>query len=112
LKGRFREARTIHKYCRALACSFARNEALLPHGILSCTTPQGAIPAASGIHLGAIHLIRRPYAWLRPFSQESVANKGPAHKKVAGRLDERKVARRVRANGPNQSSRRFMKNPG
>jgi len=55
---------TIHKYCRALACSFARNESLVPQGIISCAIPQGTLPAASGIHLGAIHLIGRPYAWL------------------------------------------------
>jgi len=42
----------------------------------------------------------------------SVANKGPAHKKAKGRLDERKVARRVRVAGPNQSSRRFMNSSG
>jgi len=42
----------------------------------------------------------------------SVANKGPAHKKAEGCLDERKVAHRVRANGPNQSSRRFMNSSG
>jgi hypothetical protein len=28
----------------------------LPQGTLSCATPQGAFSAASGIHLGAIHL--------------------------------------------------------
>jgi len=42
--------RTIHKYCRALACSFVRTESL----------------------------VGRPYAWLRSPSLESVANKGPA----------------------------------
>jgi len=32
----------IHKYCRALACSFIRNESFLP---------QGAFSTASSIHL-------------------------------------------------------------
>jgi len=39
-------------------------------------------------------------------------NKGPAHKKAGGCLDERKVARRVRANGLNQSPRRFTNSAG
>jgi len=38
--------------------------------------------------------------------QSSCAQKGE------GRLDERKVARRVKAEGTNQSSRRFMDNAG
>jgi len=66
--------RIIHECCCALACSpvqaggrlFARNEFLVP---------QGTFSAASGIHL-----VSRPYAWLRTPSSESVANKGPAHK--------------------------------
>jgi len=78
---------TIHKCCRALAGSFVpacamradrRTESLVPQGILSCAIPQGTLSAASGIHLGAIHLIGRPYAWLRPPSSEYVANKCPA----------------------------------
>jgi len=40
--------RTIHKFYRALACSFARNESLIPLGIFSCAS--------------AIHLISRLYA--------------------------------------------------
>jgi len=48
--------RIIHKYCRALACSFVRTESLIPQGILSCAC--------------AIHLIGRPYAWLRSLSSE------------------------------------------
>jgi len=55
---------TIHKCCRALACSFARNTFLIP---------QGTFSAASGIHL-----VDRPYALLRTSSSESVANKCPA----------------------------------
>ncbi len=67
----------IHKYCRALACSFVRNESL----------------------------VGRPYAWLWSSSSEFVANKVPAHKKAEGRLDELQVARRVRDADPNQLSR-------
>ena len=43
-----------------LALPFTRNEPLVPQGIISCATPQGTLSAASGIHLGAIHLISRP----------------------------------------------------
>jgi len=60
----------IHKCCHALAGSFVRNESLVPQGILSRATPQGAFSLPQGtlsgsaihlvensIHLGAIHLI-------------------------------------------------------
>jgi len=50
----------IHKCCRALAGFFVRAESLVPQGILSRATPQGAFSAASGMYLGAIHLIGRP----------------------------------------------------
>jgi len=42
--------RTIHEYCRAFTCSFARNESL----------------------------INRPYARLRTISSKSIADKGTA----------------------------------
>jgi len=60
----------IHKCCRALAGFFVRTKFLVPQGILSRATPQGAISLPQGtlsgsaihlvensIHLGAIHLI-------------------------------------------------------
>jgi len=70
--------RMIHKCYRTLACSFVCNE----------------------------FFVSRPYAWLR-LSWQSIRcdTCGLAHKKVKDRLGERKVARRVKVEGPNQSPR-------